>query len=414
MDLVIRNARVLTLAGGRPQAGAALGDLGVIDNGTIVVSGSLIDRVSPRNTTVDEGEGEVIDAGGRVVMPAFVDCHTHACWAGSRLDEWEMRQQGATYLELLEAGGGIMSTVRAVREASEEELATLLRHRLERMLRHGSATVEVKSGYGLSTDDELKMLRAIRAAGEVWDGTATPTACIGHAIDPDMDHEAFVARTIDETLLAVHEEFPGIAVDAYCERGAWTTDDCIRLFESARQLGHPCRVHADQFNSLGMLPSAVALGLRSVDHLEASRHDELHALAASGVFGVMLPCSGFHLTDGGGRPSSTCPDFANGRAFVDAGGTLAIATNYNPGSAPSLSMPMAIALGVRRLGLSVNEAIASATLNGAALLGLDDRGAIAPGMRADLVILDHTDERELAHEFGGNPIVTVIAGGRVI
>jgi len=413
MDLVIRNARVLGMEGDRPQRGSALGALGVIDNGRVVVRGGLIDRVEPDDHGV-RIDGDVLDAGGRVVMPTFVDCHTHACWAGSRLDEWEMRQQGATYLELLESGGGIMSTVRAVRESSEEELATLLRRRLERMLRHGTATVEVKSGYGLTTEDELKMLRAIRAAGEVWAGTVVPTACIGHALDPDVEHEAFVEQTIDQTLTAVHEEFPGIAIDAYCERGAWSKDDCIRLFESAQALGHPCRVHADQFNSLGMIPSAMVLGLRSVDHLEASRPDELHALASSELFGVMLPCSGLHLSGCGGSPSAECPDFANGRAFVDGGGALAIATNYNPGSAPSLSMPMAISVAVRRLGVSTSEAIAASTVNAASLLGLDDRGTIAPGMRADLLILDHDDERELAHELGGNPVATVIVGGEIV
>ena len=309
-------------------------------------------------------------AHGRVLMPGFVDCHTHACFAGDRLDEWELKQSGASYLDILKSGGGIMSTVRAVRAAGDEELAAALLERLEAIGREGTTTVEVKSGYGLSTADELKMLRAITTAGEA---------------------EAFVARTIEETLPAVSEAFPGIAVDAYCEDGAWSLEQTVRLFEAAAERGHPLRVHADQFHALGMTEWAAAHGLRSVDHLEASSPEALRALADSPAFGVVLPCSGFHVD---GR-------YADARAFVDAGGALALGTNFNPGSSPCLSMPMAIALAVRHLGLTAHEALAAATVNPAALLGFEDRGRLKPGLRADLVLLRHRDERQLGHEFGG-------------
>ncbi|MCH8271431.1 MAG: amidohydrolase family protein, partial [Planctomycetes bacterium] len=278
MSVLISNARVLTLARGeRPRRGTELGVLAVIDGASVLVESGRIARVfRPEGPPAGAGGSveRVIDARGRVLMPAFVDCHTHTCWAGDRLDEWEIKKQGATYLELLEAGGGIMSTVRAVRSASADELVSTLLARLERMMRHGTTVVEIKSGYGLDTETELKMLGAIRTAGQRWAGKVIPTACIGHALDPDMGHEAFVAHTIDETLRAVHDEFPGIAIDAYCEKGAWSLDDCVRLFERAMELGHQCRVHADQFNALGMTPAAVRLGLRSVDHLESSRPHE--------------------------------------------------------------------------------------------------------------------------------------------
>ncbi len=344
------------------------------------------------------------DAQGRSVLPGFVDCHTHACFAGSRLDEWERKLAGASYLELLEQGGGIMATVRATRKASEAELAELLLARLNRMLAHGSTTIEVKSGYGLDTGNELKMLRAIARAAEAFPGTVIPTACIGHAIDPAVAHDQFVRRTIDETLPAVTAEFPGSALDAYCENGAWSLDECRALFDAGSEAGHPIRVHADQFNAMGMIEAAVERDFASVDHLEATGIDGLRKLAASETFGVMLPTSGFHLDD----------RYGDGRAFLDAGGKLALATNYNPGSAPCWSMPFVIALAVRKLGLTPAEAIHASTAAGAELLGLEDRGKIEPGMCADLVVLDDTDARDLAFEFGGNPVVRVMVGGQWI
>ncbi|TVQ65230.1 MAG: imidazolonepropionase [Phycisphaerales bacterium] len=406
MSVLIRGARVLTMrpdpdAHGpvRAARGKALGELGVIPRADVLFEGETIARIEERIEGV-RGATE-IDARGRVLMPGFVDCHTHACWAGDRLDEWEMQRAGSSYLDILKAGGGIMSTVRAVRGASEDELATTLGERLGRMLRAGTTSVEVKSGYGLSTLDELKMLRAIMSP-KVERPHVVPTALIAHAIDPEQPD--FVERTINETLPALHEAFPGVTIDAYCEQGAWSLDACARLFAKAKSLGHPCRVHADQFNSLGMIPLAIEQGFRSVDHLEAAAPEELLALARSETFGVMLPCSGFH-TDG---------RYADGRAFLDAGGMLAIATNCNPGSAPTFSTPFAIALAVRELGLTAQEAIGACTRNAAALLGLTDRGALAPGLRADAVLLRHTDERALAHEFGDDPVDVVIRAGVVV
>lgn len=399
--LLIRGARVLTLGEQAwPRRGHAIGDLSVLDGADVLVRDGLIVGVDVEMEA--PGDASVIEAEGRVLMPGLVDCHTHLCWSGSRIDEWEQRLAGRMYQEIQAAGGGIMSTVRAVRAASRDALGAALLERLRRVLRSGTTTIEIKSGYGLTAQDELRMLGAIGDAARAWPGTIVPTALLGHAIDPGIPE--FVTRTIEQTLPSVSRAFPGICVDAFCEKGAWSLDETILLFERARELGHPIRVHADQFNSLGMTPAAIRLGARSVDHLEATTEADLRALADSGTFGVMLPCCGFHVD---GR-------YARGRAFLDAGGLLAIASNANPGSAPSGALAMTIALAVRACGLTPTEAIGAATANAAALLGLPDRGTIAPGQRADLVLLCHRDERALAYEFGADPIDVVVCNGVVV
>lgn len=400
MTLHLRNARILTLAGGpEPRRGRALGELGVIPAGDVIVADGRITAVGPGLAA--PADATVIEANGRVLMPGFVDCHTHACWAGDRLDEWEMKRRGVPYLEILKKGGGIHATVRAVREATQKQLAANLRDRLGAMLREGTTTVEVKSGYGLTTEAELKMLRAIRRAAADWPGTVVPTALLGHAFEGDLD--TYARMVVKEMLPEIVKEFPDIAVDAFCEKEAWSVEACVKLFEKAHK-HHPLRVHADQFNPLGMIPEAIRLFARSVDHLEASRKDDLTALAKSATLGVILPATGFH-TDG---------RYARAGFFVDQGGALALATNCNPGSAPVHSMPFAIALAVRHCGLNPAEAIAAATVNAAAVLGLKDRGRIEPGLRADLILLHHRDERLLAYEVGGNPVDRVICGGAMV
>ncbi len=400
-SLLIRNARVLTLAlPGQtgPRRGKALRELGILPQGEVLV---VDDKIAAVGAKVEApADAQVIDAAGRVLMPGFVDCHTHACWAGDRLDEWEKKLNGVPYLEVLKAGGGIHATVRAVREATQKQLAASLRERLGQMLRGGTTTVEVKSGYGLNTEAELKMLRAIRRAASDWPGTVVATALLGHAAEGDVeDYSRMVTK---EMLAEVSREFPDIAVDAFCEKEAWTVEACVRFFEKARK-HHPIRVHADQFNPLGMIPEAIRLHARSVDHLEASTKDGLTALAESNTFGVILPCTGLH----------TDQRFAKAGFFADRGGALALATNYNPGSSPTHSMPLAIATAVRFCGLLPSEAIVAATYNPAQLLGFTDRGSIEVGKRADLVLLHHKDERQLAYELGGNPVDDVVCAGKI-
>ncbi|MBA4136448.1 MAG: imidazolonepropionase [Opitutus sp.] len=396
--LLIRHARILTLRGeAGARRGAALRELGIIPHGEVLVADGKIAAVGEKIEA--PADAEVIDAAGRVLMPGFVDCHTHACWAGDRLDEWEKKLNGVPYLDILKAGGGIHSTVRAVREATQKQLAASLRERLGQMLRGGTTTVEVKSGYGLNTESELKMLRAIRRAASDWPGTVIPTALLGHAVEGDP--EEYSRMVTKEMLVEVSREFPDVAVDAFCEKEAWSVEACVRLFEKARK-HHPLRVHADQFNSLGMIPEAIRLHARSVDHLEATTKADMLALAESATFGVILPCTGFH----------TDQRFAKAGFFADKGGALALATNCNPGSSPTHSMPFAIALAVRFCGLLPAEAIVAATVNPAALLGFTDRGTIEPGKRADLVLLHHKDERQLAYELGGNPVDLVLCAGQ--
>lgn len=388
MSLLFRGARIVAADGSAPALGC------------VRVRGELVEAVAP--SLEREPGDEVIEARGRVLMPGFVDAHTHALYAGNRLDEFDLARQGKSYLEILAAGGGIHATVRAVRAASEGDLADILARRLRVMLAHGTTSVEVKSGYGLSTAGELKMLRAIRRAAEDFPGDVVPTALLGHAIDPSEPR--FVERVIDETLSAVHAEFPGIAVDAYCESGAWSPSDCRRLLSRARDLGHPVRLHTDQFSELGGLDVALELGALSADHLEATAVAALERLAASTTAGVLLPVSGFH-TDG---------RYASARALLDAGGKLVLASNYNPGSSPCLSLPFVIAIAVRRLGLSALEAVRACTASAADLLALPGRGRIAPGTRANLLLLRYEDERELGFELGGNPVEHVFVAGREV
>lgn len=404
-DFIIVNARILTLAGDNsPRKLEAMDMLGVIEHGFLVVKGGLIEQVEegdPSDEFVSKhGDIPVVDASERVVMPAFIDCHTHTCWAGSRLDEFEMGLSGMTYLEILEQGGGIMSTVSSVREASQEDLSAGVLGRLGLMASLGTTTLEIKSGYGLTTKDELKMLRSIHDASQDVPQLLVGTFLGAHTIDPEQTN--FVDIVINETLPAVVQEFPGITCDAYCEKGAWSIDDTTRLFEKAIELGSPIRVHVDQFNPLGMLTKAAELGAVSVDHLETSTDEELKVLAKSDTIAVLLPASGFSLND----------VYARGRAIIDFGCPVAIATNYNPGSAPSPSMPFTISLACRRLGLTPNEAITAATINAACVLGLQDRvGSLEVGKQADIQLLDCDDERELAwHIAAGGPLLVSIKG----
>lgn len=397
MSLLIRNARVLTLAGPPgPRRGKQMADLGVLAVGEVLLNGDKIAAVGAKVEA--PADAEVIDANGRVLLPAFIDCHTHACWAGDRLDEWEMKLNGVPYLEILKRGGGIHATVKAVREATQKQLAASLRERLGLMLREGTTTVEVKSGYGLTTEAEMKMLRAIRRASTDWPGTVVPTALLGHAFEGQLDD--YARMVVKDMLPEVVKEFPDITVDAYCEEGAWSVEACVKLFEKARK-HHPVRVHLDQFNSLGLLPEALRLHARSVDHLEASKKSDLAALAQSETIGVVLPGTGLH----------TDQRFARAGFIVQQGGAVAVATNCNPGSSPVHSIPFVMALAVRFCGLTPAEAIAAVTVNAAAVLGLRDRGTIEAGRRADLILLHHRDERALVHELGGNPVAAVICGG---
>ena len=387
---------------GHAQAcrGRALDDLRVIERGWIGIDGSRIVEVRSGDPTPEWRDAPSVDAHGRVAMPGFVDCHTHCCWAGERYGEWAMKLAGRPYPDILAAGGGILSTVRAVRASSRESLAHDLVRRLAEMVALGTTTAEVKSGYGLSTEHELMMLDAIEDAAARSAVRVVPTFLGAHAIDPDVPD--FTARTVRETVPEVAATWPGICADLYCERGAWGLEDSLAYARAAKAAGMPLRMHTDQFTDMGMVPHAIALGTRTCDHLEATSEEHLLALARSDTMGVALPGSPFCL-DG---------PFMRARQFVDAGGALAIATNRNPGSSPVASMAFAVALSVRRMGLSHAQALHAATWNAACALCVQDRcGALRPGMDADIALWPHHDERAIAFEVAGPPPDLVLARG---
>lgn len=407
--MILNDARILTLAHaerssqGSARRGQAMRDLAIIERGAIEVIDGRIAAVhvgdAPTSALRAHGE-EVYDMGGRVVMPAFTDCHTHACFAGERYDEMELRLRGESYLNILAAGGGIMSSVRAVRGATQTELVENLRARIALMRRTGTAHIEVKSGYGLELDAELRMLRAIRAVAASDSGIITPTFLGAHAIDGEAAH--YCAMVEREMLPAVVREFGAIACDGYCEKSAWSREATLSLLRAAKVLGCPLRVHVDQFNELGMLEDALALGMQSVDHLEATSSASLQRVAQSNAIAVLLPGSGLSLD----------LRFADGRALLDGGGAVSIASNMNPGSSALTSMPLVIALAARFFRFTHAEAITAACWNSACVLGIEsETGSIEVGKRADMIVLPTRDERALAYEWCSvSPIATIVHG----
>ncbi len=344
-----------------------------------------------------EGEVEDLDGSGLCAVPGLVDCHTHSCFAGDRVEEFAMRARGAGYEELHAAGGGILSTVRATRAAGEDELQAAVHRHREWMLRAGTTTFESKSGYGLDRETELASLRAIVAEDGV------PTWLGAHAVPPEFaDADAY----LDFALAEVLPEAARLAeaADVFLEQGAFDVAQARRYLEACRDAGLALRLHGDQFTEAGAVPLAVELGARSVDHLEATGPEGVRVLAASEVVAVVLPVSALFL----GRPMPPA------RALADAGAAIALATDFNPGSSFCESLPIACSLACTQLRLSPEEALAACTVNAAHVLGRADRiGRAAPGYDADLVLLEAPDWRHLAYHLGGDLVTTVIKHGEV-
>lgn len=413
--LLIHNAsQVLTLAG-PPQRGERLGELNLIANGAVLIEGEHIAAVGTTEALLaDFPHADRLDAGGRVVLPGLVDPHTHAVWAGDRAAEFEMRLQGKTYLEIMQAGGGIISTVRQTRAASMAELIAETRPRLQRMFAHGTTTAEVKSGYGLQTGAEIKMLQTILALDAEGPLELVPTFLGAHAVPPEYkdNPQGYTDHVCAEMLPAVQgwwrSSAPSAAppfVDVFCETGAFTLAQSRQILETARDLGFPLKIHADEFDNLGGAALAAELGAISADHLVVTSATDIAALGASDTVAVSLPCTPFGLAEGHYTPA---------KELLAAGATLAIATDLNPGTAWCESMQFAIALACRYLRLTPAQAIAAATINAAAAIGRADRiGSLEPGKQADILILDAPDYRHLGYRFGGNLVHTVIKKGRI-
>lgn len=411
--LIHSASQLLTLAGG-PQRGHELGRLGLIEDGAVLVRGGLIEAVGPsavlRAAYPNE---ETWDAGGRVVMPGFVDPHTHLVWAGDRAHEFEWRTQGKTYTEIAAAGGGILATVRATRAATLETLIEQARQRAWTMLRQGTTTAEAKTGYGLTPESELRLLEAILRLNQEGPLELIPTYLAAHDVPPEFRHDpqAYVDQICTEMLPAVRQWWqthaPGRPlpfVDVFCERIAFDLAQSRQILEQARALGFGLKIHADEFESLGGARLAVELGATSADHLVKTPPEDIQALAASPTVAVALPCTPFGLAQ---------PEYTPARAILEAGGLLALATDLNPGTAWCESMPFVIALACRYLKLTPAEAIAAATINAAAAIGAADRlGSLEPGKQADLIVLDVPDYRHLGYRFGTNPVLRVMKRGR--
>jgi imidazolonepropionase len=396
--LLIRDLTQLATPSGMdaPLRGDALGAVDVLEDAYILCNEGRIEAVGHmRDLSGLDGDVEELDGRGLCAIPGLVDCHTHACFAGDRVEEFALRAAGATYEELHAAGGGIMSTVRATREAGADALGNAVETHRAWMQRAGTTTFESKSGYGLDRETELASLRAIAGAGGV------PTWLGAHAVPPEFDD---ADGYLDFALGEVLPEAARIAeaADVFLERGAFDVAQSRRYLTACADAGLALRLHGDQFTEQGAVALAVELGARSIDHLEATGEDGVRALAAGDVVGVLLPASALFL----GRPMPP------GRALVDAGAAVALATDFNPGSAFCESLPLVCALAATQLKLSPAEALSACTVNAAHVLGRADRlGRLAPGHAADVVLLDAPDWRYLAYHLGGRIVARVVVGG---
>ncbi|NOT55447.1 MAG: imidazolonepropionase [Deltaproteobacteria bacterium] len=413
IDLFVHSAsQLLTMPGG-PQRSSALGTLGLIEDGAVAIHAGKI--IATGTTTSLRGRFEPrheIDATGKVVLPGFVDPHTHAVWAGDRVDEFEMRIAGATYLEIMRAGGGIMATVRQTRAASVQQLVDQTRARLQRMLAHGTTTVEVKTGYGLDTAAELRQWAALARLQTEGPWDIVPTFLGAHAVPTEYAgrDDAYVDVVVNEMLPAVREQgvaMPGpVFCDVFCDDGAFTVAQARRVLEQARTLGFGVKIHADEFAHVGATALAVALGAVSADHVVRTSAEDISALGQSKTIAVSLPCTPFGLGQN---------DYTPARALLAANGLLALATDCNPGTAWCESMPFVVALACRYLHLTPAQAVAAATINAAYAAGVGDRvGSVEVGKQADVLVLDIPDYRHVGYRFGTNVVRTVVKAGRIV
>jgi imidazolonepropionase len=415
-DLIIHTAtQLLTIASpDGPRKGSSMSDLGLIEHGAVAVEGDRILFVGPSRDVLAQASKDtrLIDASGKVIMPGFVDPHTHLVFAGDRAAEFEMRLRGATYLEIMAAGGGIMNTVRTTRAASLDELVGQSGRRLDRMLAHGTTTAEAKTGYGLDTETELKMLEAIRLLDESHPIDLVATFLGAHAIPTEYQGrgEEYVNLVIEEMLPRVQSEGYGddegpFFCDVFCEEGAFSLEQSRRILERAKEIGMGLKIHADEFTSLGGAALAAELGATSADHLACTPEEEIKLLADSGTVAVLLPGTPFGLGEAHYSPA---------RKMIELGVPVALATDLNPGTCYCEAMPFVMALACHQMGMTPAEAIVAATVNAAHAVSMGNEvGSLEVGKKGDLLILDVPDYRHLTYRFGTNLVETTVKGGRI-
>lgn len=411
--LIHSASQLLTLTGG-PQRGQLLGDLGIIVDGAILIQDEVILETGTTSDLEKKYPREkTLDAGGRVVMPGFVDPHTHVIWAGDRAAEFELKLEGKSYLEILESGGGILSTVQETRKAPFDDLLEQTRSRIRRMFNHGTTTLEAKTGYGLNQDTENLMLKVLLDLNDQEAVDIKITYLGAHAVAPEYSNNpaGYVEHLCQDLIPGLAAWWPEQTslplpfVDVFCERGVFDLEQSRTILETAIKHGFQVKIHADEFENLGGASLAAELGAASVDHLVVTSDKDIKALGISDTVAVSLPCTPFGLAE---------VDYTPARELLKAGAILAIATDLNPGTAWCESMQFAAALACRYLKLTPRQAIAAATINAAAAIGLDEKvGSLEPGKQADLIIMDIPDYQQIGYRFGTNLVNIVIKNGQI-
>lgn len=427
-DFIVHNTKqLLTCASeGKAKKGAAMRDAGIIENGAFAVKDNSIFAVGKSDEILREFEAEnVLDANRKVVCPAFVESHTHFVFAGNRLDEFELKIKGADYMEILQNGGGILSTVRQTREADLESLVEQSRNRLDKLLTLGVTICEVKTGYGLDFETEMKMLEAIAELDKTHQVELVPTFLPAHAVPPEFkgNENEYVKIICEEMIPKAAEWYKNshfaekstqhsalntqhFFIDVFCEKNAFDLEQSRKVLETAKSFGFKIKAHVDEFTNLGGARMAIGLGATSIDHLDAISDDEIRLLAESETIGIVTPTVNFNFG---------AKEFADARKLIDFGCAVAVSTDYNPGSAPCPSLPNAMAIACRYQKILPAEAINGATINAAFAVGKgSETGSIEKGKAADFLILDTTDYREICYEFGGNIIESVYKKGQKI
>jgi len=391
---VLHVSQLVTLAGPkRPRVGAEMGGLAIIRDGGMLIRDGKIELVGLSDEIEKESRGaEIVDARGRVVLPGFVDAHTHLVFAGNRLDDFERRARGESYEQISKAAGGIWSTVEKTRAASEHDLLVEAKKRADWFLRCGTTTIEAKSGYGLTLEDELTILRVMRSLNKQSSLEIVPTFLGAHAVPRGMDTDEYIGLMIDQMLPHIAREKLAAFCDVFCERGYFDVEQSRKILTAARKLGLRLRIHADQLSNLGGAKLAAELKAATADHLEKTDEQGIAAMKSAGVQPVLLPGSVYALGSSG---------YPRAREMIEAGLAVVLATDFNPGSSPTASMPMILSLACTQMKMSPPEAVTAATINAAHSLNRGNKvGSLEPGKLANFSVFDCADYRELAYWFG--------------